>query len=119
VTTKPLLSKLLYPYWTLCFLLTHLPPSSVPSAVSSFDKIAHGFGFFVLGFLLFNNIKDLKKACLILLVYSFFDEVTQPLIGRAFEAVDLLTDNLGGLLGIILSSRIFPGRLGDQSKSPP
>lgn len=113
---KTFLSKLLYPYWALCFLLTHLPPSSVPLAVSSFDKIAHGLGYFILGVFLFKNIKDLKKACLILLVYSFIDEITQPLIGRSFEVVDLLADNLGGFLGVMVSSRIFPGGLGDQSK---
>lgn len=116
--TKPLISKLLYPYWALCLFLTHLPPSSVPSAVSSFDKIAHGLGFFILGILLFQKTKKRIPAFLILMAYSLFDEATQPFVGRSFEVADLLADNLGGLLGIILSSRIFPGRLGDQSKSP-
>lgn len=112
------LSKLLYPYWALCFFLTHLPPSSVPSAVSSFDKLAHGGGYFVLGLLLFSKVKRAALALALLLVYSFVDELTQPLVGRNFEGVDLLADGLGGIAGIILGLRIFPDGSGGQSRPP-
>lgn len=112
------LKNLLYPYWGLCFLFTHLPPSSVPSAVSSIDKLAHGGGYFVLGFLLFCNLKRWLPALSILFVYGVFDELTQPLIGRTFEWVDLLADGLGGAAGVILGMKTFLDESGGQSKPP-
>lgn len=112
------LKNLLYPYWGLCFLLTHLPPSSVPSAVSSIDKLAHGGGYFVLGFLLHRKLKRWLPTLFLLFVYSFFDELTQPLIGRSFEWVDLLADGLGGALGVSVGMKTFPDGLSGQSKPP-
>ena len=111
-------SKFLYPYWGLCFLLTHLPPSSVPSAVSSIDKLAHGGGYFVLGLLLFCKLQRWLLTLSLLFAYSVFDELTQPLIGRSFEWVDLLADGLGGAAGVILGMKTFPDGLSGQSRPP-
>jgi len=115
---KSVLIKSAYPFWALCFLLTHLPPSSLPSAVSSFDKFAHVLGYAILGLLLFQKLKKAVTVYFILLAYSFFDEATQPLVGRSFEVFDLLADNLGSLLGVSVSSRIFPEESDGRPKYP-
>jgi len=118
MSVKDKLAKFLYPYWALCFLLTHLPPPSVPSAVSNFDKLAHGLGYFCLAFLVQLKGHVTLKGLLLILVYAFFDELTQPLMGRSFEFSDLLSDAIGSALGFFISWKIFPGRSVGQSQSP-
>ncbi|MFM8269277.1 MAG: VanZ family protein, partial [Pseudomonadota bacterium] len=104
--------KLLIPYWGLCFLLTHLPPSSAVSGAEGVDKILHFSGYSILGFLLQINLKQKWNALLILLLYSVIDEFTQPYVGRDFEWLDIAADFLGSSLGVSLGpwllSKISP-----------
>lgn len=115
---------LLFPYWILCFVLTHIPnPKSIPTQ-AFFDKVLHFSGYFVLGFLLaaFYSVKKktpqaLFKACFItLLIYGAIDETTQPYFGRDFEWFDLLADLLGVSTAVLLFLKIFPLGSLDQSK---
>lgn len=115
---------LLFPYWILCFVLTHMPnPKGIP-AQGELDKVLHFLGYFVLGFLLaaFYSFKKktpqaLFKACLItLLIYGAIDETTQPYFGRDFEWFDLLADLLGVSTAVLIFLKIFPLRSLDQSK---
>jgi len=100
------------PYWVLCFILTHLPPSAALPEAAGFDKVLHFSGYALLGFLLFSRLGF--KTLPTLLVYSAIDEVTQPYFGRDFEWWDLLADFLGACLGIslgwwfLIEKKIFP-----------
>jgi VanZ family protein len=107
-----ILRQVAVPYWVLCFILTHLPPSRALPEVAGTDKLLHFSGYSLLGFLLYSFLP--LKTLPVLMIYSLFDESTQPYFGRDFEWLDLLADNLGGLLGITLGwwsvtlKKIFP-----------
>jgi len=102
------MKKFLIPYWILCFVLTHLPPSSALPEAPGLDKVMHFGGYSLLGFLLslyFLSKHGSKKTWIlralgILAAYSVLDELTQPLVGRDFEVGDLFADSLGGFFGI-------------------
>lgn len=100
-------------YWSLCFFLTHLPPSAALPVAQGFDKGAHFVGYSLLGLLLCLNLQRRRIALIVLVFYSLVDETTQPFVGRTFEWFDLLSDFLGGLLGIslggwdLIRSKIF------------
>lgn len=104
--------KLLVPYWFLCFVLTHIPLSGALPEGNGFDKLFHFAGYTVLGILLSLNTKKIFRALLILVIYSWADEFTQPYVGRDFEWLDLLADFIGSSFGLILGkrllSKIFP-----------
>lgn len=106
------IQKLAIPYWILCFVLTHLPPSNALPEAAGLDKVFHFSGYSLLGFLLFSRLR--LKTLPVLFIYSLVDEFTQPYFGRDFEWWDLLADNLGGCLGISLGwwlltqKKIFP-----------
>ena len=100
------------PYWILCFVFTHLPPSAALPEAAGLDKVLHFSGYSLLSFLLFSRVQF--KTFPILMIYSLFDEGTQPYFRRDFEWGDLLADNLGVLLGItlgwwsLIAKKIFP-----------
>ena len=111
----------------LCLVLTHspLPPEAVPR--SGVDKIYHFFGYLILAFLFQAFLEGKKKSArerfhlgfVILIVYGFLDEVTQPFFSRAFDLLDLSADGLGIILGSLLFLKIFPVKSADQSLPQP
>lgn len=71
-------------------------------------KLAHVTIYFILGFLVYLYIKDLKidnKIIISILICAFYatsDEIHQLFIlGRSGEVKDVLIDTLGGVLGIL------------------
>lgn len=115
---------LLFPYWVLCFVLTHIPnPKHIP-AEGGFDKVLHFTGYFILSFLLGSFLASKKKSAsslfqfcfVILLFYGLFDENTQPYFGRDFEWFDLLADLLGTSLGAFMFLKLFPFQSLDRLK---
>lgn len=71
-------------------------------------KLAHVAIYFILGFLVYLYIKDLKIdnkiiiSILICALYATSDEIHQLFIlGRSGEVKDVLIDTLGGVLGIL------------------
>ena len=71
-------------------------------------KLAHVTIYFILGFLVYLYIKDLKIdnkiiiSILICALYATSDEIHQLFIlGRSGEVKDVLIDTLGGVLGIL------------------
>jgi|LakMenEpi03Aug12_release.lakeMendotaPanAssembly.Ray.scaffolds.fasta_scaffold249365_2 VanZ family protein len=113
---KNWLMPLLIFYWVLCFALTHLPLPSEVAPRPGMDKVYHLVGYFFLGLLLKSNFSIHKKfityqirACLVfVLIYSIFDEATQPFVGRQFDLLDIASDIIGATLGALASQRIYP-----------
>ena len=71
-------------------------------------KLAHVTIYFILGFLVYLYIKDLKIdnkiiiSILICVLYATSDEIHQLFIlGRSGEVKDVLIDTLGSVLGIL------------------
>jgi VanZ family protein len=94
------------------FVATHTPPSGMPNIQVS-DKLLHFVGYLVLGSLalwqgLTPNIRPGRKTLLMTLfclaAYAAFDEITQPLVGRACELMDWTADTGGAIMGLTLVS---------------
>jgi VanZ family protein len=93
--------------WSAAFVVTHLPPSRLPPPGVA-DYLLHAAGYLVLAVLLTwalaaggrqLPLRALVAACT-MLAYAAFDELTQPLVGRAAEWADALADAAGAALGI-------------------
>ncbi|MFW6032606.1 MAG: murein biosynthesis integral membrane protein MurJ [Phycisphaeraceae bacterium] len=108
-------------YWPALIVATHWPRISVDTGlpeVISVDKLAHGVAFAILTALLIlarplaSRIGRARAALLavaVALAYGVLEELTQPLVGRTLDPVDLLAD-LAGILGAYLA--LAPRRRG-------
>ncbi|MDO9577056.1 MAG: VanZ family protein [Candidatus Cloacimonadales bacterium] len=116
LTANRRLYRILFILWSiLLFTLTSYPKlSSPPIGITSFDKFAHFFFYFVFA-LFFVKMHDplalkstLNKTLIIALVVPLADELHQiPIPGRDFSIWDIAAD----LLGISLILIIFRYRL--------
>lgn len=100
-------------YWTVLFIATTLPGSSVPH-VGVGDKFMHFLAYFILSLLLslaFNfqhRFKEISSrpfffAILIIFLYSVIDEIHQSFIpGRFCELADIAADMSGAIMGALL-----------------
>lgn len=102
--------------WAVFILvLTLAPGKSVPDlSIFSYDKLGHGFIFFVLAFLLISglyaNLKDSVKrknavfvGAIIAAIYGFLIEAVQSIIpDRSMEFYDGLANIVGSFLGLML-----------------
>lgn len=99
----------------LILILTLTPGKSVPDlTIFSYDKLGHGFVFFVLAFLLisglYENLKDSVRkknaiyiGMLVAATYGFLIEVVQSVIpDRSMEMYDALANIIGSFLGLLL-----------------
>lgn len=96
-------------YAAFIFILSSLssPDLSLFPVFEYSDKLLHMIEFFIFGFLLYralNEYQQAKKAFMtsffIASLYGFTDELHQYIVPlRNAEALDLLADSLGGLLG--------------------
>lgn len=102
---------MLVAYWVACFVVTHLPPSNVPSSpFPHFDKVVHFSMFLGLALLLLPQLRghfaDVKKTIavgiLCAMIYAAVDETTQTLVGRDAEWADWLADQSGFVVGTLL-----------------
>ena len=106
-------------YWAVLFVLTHTPPAKMPPGPAS-DKLMHFMAYLVLSFLLGTTLylavpgQRRRMPLLVLLAgaaYGAFDELTQPLSGRACELGDWLADLAGVAtvaLVLFILVRLFP-----------
>lgn len=102
-------------YWPLLFLLTHLPPSNVPSVGVSHDKLAHFCAYFGLTFLLTLALLLLCRFRWELLLYAIvatalygaIDELTQLFVGRTADLRDWLADVTGAIAGALVATACF------------
>jgi VanZ family protein len=106
-------------YWLAMLTGTHWPNFHLEHYPENTDKVLHFSGYGGLSFLiaLWWTLRSLKpgagplysgyigwrEAAWIMAVivgYSIFDEVTQPLFGRDCEFLDAVADWAGGILGL-------------------
>lgn len=95
-------------YWSLIFLLTHMPrvPRVLPWGVS--DKLIHFVAFACLALLCTVTIAVFRKLSLTIVFgiviacccYGAIDEVTQMPVGRTADFYDWVADALGALAGV-------------------
>jgi VanZ family protein len=94
-------------YWLFALIMTHIPkPPPIGPEVS--DKLIHFLAYGLLGGLLFltmwitrPQLRYLPPVALaILIAYAAFDELTQPLFGRAAGFDDWLADCAGALVAV-------------------
>lgn len=104
-------------YWLAMFTGTHWPNFSLRAYPQNTDKVLHFSAYAGLSFLiaLWLELKrssaalpkpsgvSLRDGLWILAVivgYSCFDEVTQPLFGRTCDFYDAVADWIGGIFGL-------------------
>ncbi len=83
-----------------------LPKMSPPGEQFGIDKLLHAFSFSLLAALPLYGVPDRKTAVLLALSvapYGYLLEFMQRLVpGRDFSAHDLIANNLGALLGLLI-----------------
>ena len=102
-----------FSYLVFMFIMSHLPQQHIPRTLElAGDKLLHTSAFLVLGFLL-SLARQLRvrsygwyayviPTFVFGLLYGWFDELTQPLVGRYYDLMDLAVDGLGLVMGILL-----------------
>ena len=101
----------------LIFFLSHLPQDDISVIVSGPDNIdlfLHFIEYLILGFLLFQSItKDgfsinpIYGSILIGISFAISDEFHQSFVpGRHMSMFDIISDSVGLVSGIFVSSRI-------------
>lgn len=101
-------------YWTLAFVVTHIPPlfprgDEQPEFPIGPDKVVHFGGFLTLAFLLSNvlarGLGPAASTSVVLVIcglYGIFDEISQPPFGRTADPWDWVADLLGAGAGVLL-----------------
>jgi VanZ family protein len=117
-----------FSYLFAAFAATHTPKADrvlVPSFLS--DLAMHFAGYAVLGGLTMWMLSPARRmplrlmgaSCLGLMAYAAFDELTQPLVGRACELGDWVADVLGALAGILVAGALLRGPVIESSQAGP
>ncbi len=98
-------------WWIVLFVLTHWPkPPQVPTFRQS-DKFVHFGAYFALAMLggrvwigLGRHIsgRSILTWWAIYAAYAAFDELTQPIVGRACDFYDWLADVIGATVALII-----------------
>ena len=113
----------LYTIITICYMLliiyfSHLPQDDISEIVSGPDNIDflfHFFEYLILGFLLFLSlstdnfftINPVYGAILVGISFAVSDEFHQYFVpGRHMSIIDIISDSIGLISGIFVSSRI-------------
>ena len=100
--------------WVAAFTLSHIPLSQLPS-IPIGDKRIHFAGFFALGVLLIltlaaHGVPRLRRAPVALgalIVYAFVDELTQPLVNRYADLLDVAADVVGAVAAAALCESLL------------
>ena len=110
---KKLSTPVALSYLVFMFIMTHLPKQTVPRTLASAnDKLLHALAFLVLGFVLSFAMRVRARhygwyayaipTFVFGFLYAWFDELTQPWVGRYFDLQDLAFDGLGLAMGMLL-----------------
>jgi hypothetical protein len=100
-------------YLVFMYVMTHLPKHKVPRQLAQAgDMTLHFLAFMALGiiagFAIQMNLRHRGLYAYALptlvfgLTYAWFDEVTQPLVGRWFDLQDILADGMGLMAGMLV-----------------
>ncbi len=92
-------------WWSIAFVITHMPVSENIASTPYIDKITHIILYTVLAFLfsLWKKSPYIPYIILILAIYAIFDEVSQGFVERTPDIQDFLID----VVGICIGSLIF------------
>ena len=96
----------------IIYFIFNFPKENIDEVVqilhNSIRELAHTFEYFILGFLVFKNLKnfDIKNKYTITLLFCFgyavFDEIHQLFInGRTFQIYDIIMDIMGFCLMLL------------------
>ena len=102
-------------YWTVLFILAHMPIPQLVRKADVSDKTLHFLAYMILSVLLFSAINPYKKVnwrkatvwwvILVIVLYGVVDELLQGYVaGRSIDAMDFVADLAGTLTGAILLS---------------
>jgi len=101
-------------YWPTLFVLAHIPIPQLVRKAGVSDKSLHSLAYLILTFLLWFTIRPDEKVnwrrpvvwCVILVAagYGAIDEVTQSMVGRTCDAMDIIANLAGILTGLFLFS---------------
>lgn len=79
-----------------------------------FRKLAHFAEYFVLGILIYINLREYSKqkvypiAIVLCILYALTDEIHQLFVaGRAFAITDILIDSFGSSIGVFVTHLIY------------
>lgn len=100
-------------YLVFMYIMTHLPKQKVPKQLAAAgDKSLHFLAFLALGIFASLAIQlhlrhrgfyaYILPTIVFGLTYAWFDEVTQPLVGRWFDLQDILADGMGLVAGMLV-----------------
>lgn len=114
-------SSILYNIFNVIFNIFNLDTSNLSNFISIIHEpireLMHALEYFILGILLINvlkyyNIKNIVTVAIMMcLIYSITDELHQLFIsGRTLQYFDLLMDNIGSILGVILYNKSHKNR---------
>ena len=96
-------------YWLLLFVGSHLPQEHASIPVIGFDKVIHLVAYGVLAWLLAwcvyagekkPTASGLLGLFAIVMAYGYFDECTQPPVGRTYDLYDLAADAIGAAIAL-------------------
>lgn len=102
-------------WMVVIFVLSSIPGKQLPEMpFPGFDKIAHIGIYAILGFFLAGAFNGKILVIFIIgVVYGLFDEVHQILVPfREFSLLDLLSDAIGVVIGIICRQLLKKHKLG-------
>ena len=102
-----------FSYLVFMFIMSHLPQQHIPRTLElAGDKLLHTSAFLVLGFVLSFAMQVRARhygwyaytipTFVFGFLYAWFDELTQPWVGRYFDLQDLAFDGLGLAMGMLL-----------------
>jgi len=102
-------------YWSILFILAHIPIPQLVRKADVSDKALHFLAYMILAFLLFSAINPYKKVSwhkatvwwvlLVIVWYGVIDEVLQSYVaGRSCNIKDFVADLAGTLTGLIMLS---------------
>ncbi len=105
-------------YGLLIFIQSSLPASKHIPEFGFADKLLHGGGYAVLGFLLFRAFNSMErrfnKTELVVLsivlasLYGASDEIHQYFVSsRSAELMDFLADFIGSIVGVVVAVAFF------------
>jgi VanZ family protein len=102
--------------WIGAFTATHVPYSTIPSAIRDLGHFAlHGLGFLGLSswFILTLaalNVSPLRRivvVLLIMMIYGAIDEYTQQFFGRSTDLPDWFIDTGATIVALVIWESIF------------
>jgi VanZ family protein len=90
-------------YSVLIFVISSIPGSDIPSSVSPYSSLFHFLLYFFYGIVAYLFFRNITTSIIFSTLYALSDEIHQYFVpGRSCDAMDLLVDIFGIVVGVIL-----------------